>query len=79
MRILEELPQVSRIERVAGEADGMYTFVEDAGRELPNILATLREQHGITPKNAEPYLPAFDEVFVRLIQKSEQEHLEVAT
>jgi ABC-2 type transport system ATP-binding protein len=78
MRILEDMPQVSRTEYVDGETDGIYVFVEDAGRELPSILATLREQHEITPKNAEPYLPAFDEVFVRLIQKAEREHLEVA-
>lgn len=76
--ILDEMPQVSKVERLDGEADGLHVFVQDAGRELPNLLASLREQHGITPKIAEPYLPAFDEVFVRLIQKSENEHLEVA-
>lgn len=76
--ILEELPQVSRTEHVAGEVDGLYVFVEDAGKELPVLLVILREQHDITPKTAEPYMPAFDEVFVRLIQKSEREHLEVA-
>ncbi len=27
----------------------MYVFVEDAGKELPNLLAILREQRGITP------------------------------
>jgi hypothetical protein len=53
-------------------------YVEDAGRELPTLLATLREQRNITPRVAEPYMPAFDEVFVRLIQKVEHEHLEVA-
>jgi len=78
MRFLEDLPQVAKAERVDGEADGMYIFVEDAGKELPNLLGILREARGITPKVAEPYLPAFDEVFVRLIQKSEHEHLEVA-
>ena len=65
MRFLEDLPQVSKAEHVPGEPDGMYVFVEDAGKELPNLLAILREQRGITPAVAEPYLPAFDEVFVR--------------
>jgi hypothetical protein len=78
MRFLEDLPQVSKTEHVPGEADGIYAFVEDAGRELPNLLAILREQRGVTPKVAEPYMPAFDEVFVRLIQKAEHQHLEVA-
>jgi ABC-2 type transport system ATP-binding protein len=78
MRFLEDLPQVSKVEHVPGEADGLYAFVEDAGTELPTLLATLREQRNITPRVAEPYMPAFDEVFVRLIQKVEHEHLEVA-
>lgn len=78
MRFLEDLPQVSKVEYAPGEADGIYAFVADAGKELPNLLAALRDQLGITPKIAEPYMPAFDEVFVRLIQKSEHEHLEVA-
>jgi ABC-2 type transport system ATP-binding protein len=78
MHFLEDLPQVFKSERVPGEADGMYIFVEDAGKELPSLLVLLRDQRGVTPKIAEPYLPAFDEVFVRLIQKAEHEHLEVA-
>ncbi len=78
MRFLEDLPQVSKVEHVPGETDGLYAFVEDAGKELPNLLATLRDRKNITPKVAEPYMPSFDEVFVRLIQKSEHEHLEVA-
>ena len=78
LHFLEELPQVSKVEHVPGETDGVYAFVEDAGKELPSLLATLRDQKNITPKVAEPYMPSFDEVFVRLIQKSEHEHLEVA-
>jgi ABC-2 type transport system ATP-binding protein len=79
MRFLEDLPQVSKVEHVPDEADGTYVFVEDAGKELPNLLAILRDQRGVTPSVAEPYLPTFDEVFVRLIQKAEHDqHLEVA-
>jgi ABC-2 type transport system ATP-binding protein len=78
LRFLEDLPKVSKVEHVPGEADGLYVYVEDAGKELPTLLATLREQINITPRVAEPYMPAFDEVFVRLIQKVEHEHMEVA-
>jgi hypothetical protein len=45
--------------------------VDDAGRELPLLLAALMSQKGITPSVAQPYLPSFDEVFVRLIQRAE--------
>jgi ABC-2 type transport system ATP-binding protein len=71
MQFLEGLPQVARTERAPGEPDGILIFVENAGQELPVLLATLKEHKEITPRVAEPYLPPFDEVFVRLIQRSE--------
>ena len=71
MQFFEALPQVKRTERAPGEPDGILVVVENAGQELPVLLSTLKEQKGITPRVAEPYLPPFDEVFVRLIQRSE--------
>ena len=71
MQFFEDLSQVKHTERKPGEPGGVLVFVEDAGQELPVLLATLKEHKGITPLVAEPYLPSFDEVFVRLIQRSE--------
>jgi len=71
MQFFEALPQVKRTERAPGGPDGILVVVENAGQELPVLLATLKEQKGITPRVAEPYQPPFDEVFVRLIQRSE--------
>ena len=71
MQFFEGLPQVDRTERVPGEPDGILIFVDEASQELPVLLAALKESKGITPRVAEPYLPPFDEVFVRLIQRSE--------
>jgi ABC-2 type transport system ATP-binding protein len=68
---LKALPEVNKVERVPNEPEGLYVFVEDAGRELPLLLATLLKHKGVTPQVAEPYQPPFDEVFVRLIQRSE--------
>jgi ABC-2 type transport system ATP-binding protein len=77
IQILQNLPQVNNVERVVSEEGGMYVHVEDAGKEIPPLLATLNEQAGLTPKVTEPYLPPFDEVFVRLIKASEAKQLEV--
>jgi ABC-2 type transport system ATP-binding protein len=78
IHFLEDLPQVSRVERVIGESDGVHAFVEDAGKELPVLLSLLRERLDLTPMIAEPYVPQFDEVFVRLIHASEaRENAEV--
>ena len=69
---LESLPQVMDVEHVPGEDDGLHVLVKEVGKELPNLLSALKENLSIIPINAEPYLPTFDEVFVRIIQASEQ-------
>lgn len=71
IRLLAELPQVARTERVVGEHDDLHLFVEEAGKEIPPLLSWLSERAGLKPRIAEPYLPPFDEVFVRLIQAAE--------
>ncbi len=72
MQFLKDLPEVSRVEIAPGEADGLFVFVDSAGETLQYILTTLKEKIGIIPRIAEPYLPPFDEVFVKLIQDSEK-------
>lgn len=71
IHFLEDLPQVSRVDRLTGHHGEIHVLVDDAGKELPNLLLSLKETLGVTPQIAEPYLPPFDEVFVRLIQASE--------
>ena len=69
---LDDLPQVTAVERIVGEREGIRVFVENAAGELPALLALLREHLELTPSVAEPYVPPFDEVFVRLIQAAEK-------
>jgi ABC-2 type transport system ATP-binding protein len=70
-RFVDDLPQVKNVQRVDQESDGLYVLVDDAGQQLPIVLALLREKLSLTPRVAEPYRPPFDEVFVRLIQSAE--------
>lgn len=76
LRLLQGLPQVHKVERITSEPGGLYIYVDDSGKEIPNLLADLNEKQSITPKVTEPYLPSFDEVFVRLIRSAEQEQQE---
>lgn len=76
LRYIEDLPQVRKVERVEATPGGMYAYVEDAGKELPGLLAVLHDDRGITPQVAEHYLPPFDEVFVRLIRANEKAQAE---
>ena len=71
MRYLEKLPTVHWVEQQGSEPGGLYVHVDDAGKELPGLLNILRDELNLTPKVAEPYLPTFDEVFVRLIKKDQ--------
>lgn len=79
MRFLDDLPQIIKVERTPGETDGLFVYVQDSGKELPNLLSVLKEKQNIVPHNAEPYIPSFDEVFVRIIQSSEQAQLAEVT
>lgn len=70
-RFFETLPEVKKVEQIPGKPGGMFVLVEEAGTTLPGLLAALRDNQGISPSIAEPYIPPFDEVFVRLIQQAE--------
>jgi ABC-2 type transport system ATP-binding protein len=67
---LERQPKVFRVERQPDDPGGLFLYVDDAGKQLPVLLNRLRDQLKITPQVAEPYLPPFDEVFVRLVQQT---------
>jgi ABC-2 type transport system ATP-binding protein len=71
LQFLEDQPEVQRVEMAPGESDGLFLYVENASESLPNMLSKLKEERGVTPSIAEPYLPPFDEVFVKLIQNFE--------
>jgi len=71
LQFLEDQPEVQRVEMARGEFDGLFLYVENASESLAIILSKLKEERGVTPSIAEPYLPSFDEVFVKLIQNFE--------
>jgi len=71
MQFLADLSMVKRVEQVSGKPNELFVFVDNASKTLPKLLTQLKEGMGLTPKVAEPYMPPFDEVFVRLIRQSE--------
>jgi ABC-2 type transport system ATP-binding protein len=71
MEFLDKLPKVKKVEQVEGKKDQLFIYTRNASKEIPNIINALRENLEITPKKVEPYLPPFDEVFVRLIKQTE--------
>ncbi|RPI85619.1 MAG: ABC transporter ATP-binding protein [Chloroflexi bacterium] len=73
MKYLMDRRSVLKVEQVEGEKGGLYVYVKNAGRELPRLLGSIREQFDIIPRIAERYQPPFDDVFVRLVQRIEEE------
>jgi ABC-2 type transport system ATP-binding protein len=71
MEFLDKLPKVKKVEQVEGKKDQLFVYTTSASKQIPNIINALRENLEITPKKIEPYLPPFDEVFVRLIKQTE--------
>ena len=71
-QFLEKQAMVQRVELKPNTEDMLFVFVNNAGKDLPNLLNLLRDKKNLTPTVAEPYLPSFDEVFVRLISQDEE-------
>jgi ABC-2 type transport system ATP-binding protein len=71
MEVFSKLPEVTRVEQVNSGQGELFVYVESAGKEIPLLINQLREKLQITPKKVEPYLPPFDEVFVRLLKQVE--------
>jgi ABC-2 type transport system ATP-binding protein len=51
--------------------DRIRVYVDSAADALPHVLNTL-EDHGIVVSSAQEYNPSFDEIFVRLLEASQQ-------
>lgn len=71
-QVLQRQPGVSLVRVARDEAGGLYVHVDDAGEALPGIIQALNDHPDIVVKQAEEYLPPFDDVFVMLMRQMEQ-------
>ena len=65
-------PAVRDIEHLAGQREVIRLYLDDAAL-LPDILRDLDLALSLKPLKVEPYLAPFDEVFVRLMQRAQNE------
>lgn len=68
MKPLEEIGHDVEVRQEEGATSRVRLLVEDADAQLPNILAAL---DGTDVRSAEAPKPSFDEVFFRLVKRSE--------
>ncbi len=71
LQIAERHPDVHDARRSRSEPGLIYLDVADAAGMLPVIINLLKEPHAITVRQAEPYAPAFDDVFVQLMEQAD--------
>jgi ABC-type multidrug transport system ATPase subunit len=65
-------PGVVNIERVAKQRDTLHLCLQD-GQSLPTLLRDLDLALSLKPLKIEPYLPPFDDIFVRLMHRAQKE------
>lgn len=71
--LLWNYPGVQDVEPVPHTRDQVRLYVADAGEMLPIVLSLLNDQLNLTPHKAEPYTLPFDDVFIKLMERSEAE------
>ncbi len=71
---LDELPGIKDARTVPGTTDQLHLLVDRAGSMLPIVLKALADSLQFTPQAAEPYLPPFDDIFVKIMQDAEADH-----
>ncbi|NJN16498.1 MAG: ABC transporter ATP-binding protein [Oscillochloris sp.] len=66
--------ELRRLRYSHDEPGVIYVTVDDAGAALPHALDVLRAVDNLQIRSAQPHVPPFDEVFVRLMTQQEAVH-----
>ncbi len=70
-RVLTQVPFVRQFERPHGMPRGtLDIYVDDASARLPELIATMQQDPTIDMRNAEEYLPPFDDIFIILMEQA---------
>jgi ABC-2 type transport system ATP-binding protein len=65
---LAKVPGVRQVQQVPGTVDTLHLLVDHANQMLAVILNALDDSLHLTPQTVEPYLPPFDDIFVKLME-----------
>lgn len=71
---LAQVPGVKQVRQLSGTVDTLHLLVEHASQMLPVVLNALDDSLQVTPQSAEPYLPPFDDIFVKIMEDAEKTH-----
>jgi ABC-2 type transport system ATP-binding protein len=71
IQLLQRQVTVNDVRRSHAQPGLLYVYTEDAAGVMPELLARLHQQAGLRVQEAEPYVPPFDDVFIRLMEQDE--------
>ena len=71
LQILQRHPAIRDVRRSRSQPGLLYIYADDAGKTLPAIFSALGEQPNITIRQAEEYVPPFDDIFVQLMEQAD--------
>lgn len=72
-RILYEHPLVNDVRISRGEPGLLQAYVEEAGTALPVLIPLFENNPGVKLKQAEEFRPGFDDVFIMLMERIDQQ------
>ncbi|MFL5805282.1 MAG: ABC transporter ATP-binding protein [Roseiflexaceae bacterium] len=72
---LQRHPAISDVRRSRSQPGMLYVYTEDAGSTLPLIFELFKDHPNITIEQAQEYQPPFDDIFIRLMEQAEENHV----
>ena len=74
-QIFQRHPAIKDVRRSRSQPGLLYLYADDASATLPLIFQLMGDHPAITVQQAEKYVPPFDDVFVKLMEQAEEEHV----
>jgi len=74
-QIFQRHPAIKDVRRSRSQPGLLYLYTDDASATLPLIFQLMGDHPAITVQQAEKYVPPFDDVFVKLMEQAEEEHV----
>jgi ABC-2 type transport system ATP-binding protein len=74
-KLLQPQPFVKDVRRSPEQPGLLYVYVQDASDALPQVFNVLNEHPEVNVQQAEKYMPPFDDVFIRLMEQADNDHV----
>jgi len=75
VQMLQRHPAISDVRRSRTAPGLLYVYTKDAGATLPQIFELFKDHPDITIEQAQEYQPPFDDIFIRLMEQAEDNHV----